>query len=72
MMSGNEEAEQKELMEMFMGHKVTGANCPLRWDVSRVQPRHDRCPPCAGLGLRVAAPGEKTLAWGSSAASNQL
>jgi len=32
MMSGNEEAEQKELMEMFMGHKVTGANCPLRWE----------------------------------------
>lgn len=32
MMSGNEEAEQKELMEMFMGHKVTGAHPARVWD----------------------------------------
>lgn len=32
MMSGNEEAEQKELMEMFMGHKVAGAHPARVWD----------------------------------------
>lgn len=31
-MSGNEEAEQKELMEMFMGHKVAGAHPARVWD----------------------------------------